>query len=339
MPNSIAPAEKWLALLDEVYQAESKTSVLDSGPERVRWMAGSKEFKLAKISMDGLGDYSRSNGYPAGDVTLTWETHSPDWERGRMFAIDAMDEEESMNMAFSNLAGEFIRDKVTPELDAVRFARYAGLAGTKVAAALANGDAIIAALRAAVTTLENAKVPKSDLYLFSTPGIVGTIEDMDTTKSKEVLKGFSAITSVPTDRFYDAISLYDGTTTGETGGGFIPWPTHYKEVESTVSGALKVVANTATPTTGEIKLEDVTPVVGDYEPAANDYVLAVAAKAINFMIVHKPAVIQGLKHVKPKIITPDDNQNADAWKYGYRAYGIADAMDQKLNGIYLHTVA
>jgi hypothetical protein len=302
-------------------------------------MAGTKEFKLAKIAMDGLGDYSRSNGYPAGDVTLTWETHSPDWERGRMFSIDAMDDEEAMNMAFSNLAGEFIRTKVTPELDAVRFARYASLAGTKLAASLANGDAIVAALRAATTTMDDAQVPESERFLFATPGIIGTLEDMDTTKSKEVLKGFNQATKVPQARFKSIISLYDGTTTGETGGGYITYPKHYAESTSGTSGALHVVANSATPTTGEIKLEAVTPVVTGFTPEVGDYVIGVEGKDINFLIVHKPAVIQSIKHIAPKIITPEANQDADAWKYGYRIYGIADAQELKLDGIYVHTKA
>lgn len=57
---------------------------------------------------------------------------------------------------------------------------------------------------------------------------------------------------------------------------------------------------------------------------------------INFMIIHKPAVIQFAKHVAPKIIDPSVNQNADAYKFGYRKVGIADAYENKVAGIYLH---
>lgn len=54
------------------------------------------------------------------------------------------------------------------------------------------------------------------------------------------------------------------------------------------------------------------------------------------MVIHKPAVIQFQKHVAPKFISPDQNQTADAWKYGYRNVGIADAYENKVAGIYLH---
>lgn len=61
-------------------------------------------------------------------------------------------------------------------------------------------------------------------------------------------------------------------------------------------------------------------------------------KAINFMIVDKQAAIQYQKHTVSKIITPDQNQDADAWKFGYRTVGIAECYDNKKDGIYVHTV-
>ncbi len=64
-----------------------------------------------------------------------------------------------------------------------------------------------------------------------------------------------------------------------------------------------------------------------------------AGKAINFMIVDKQAAIQYQKHIVSKIITPDQNQDADAWKFGYRTVGIVEAYDNKKDGIYVHTVA
>ena len=69
---------------------------------------------------------------------------------------------------------------------------------------------------------------------------------------------------------------------------------------------------------------------------AGGYAKATGAKNINFMIIHKDAVIQYQKHVAPKTVTPEQNQDADAYKFGYRNVGIADAYDNKVAGIYLH---
>lgn len=60
---------------------------------------------------------------------------------------------------------------------------------------------------------------------------------------------------------------------------------------------------------------------------------------MNFLIVDKEAAIQYQKHTVSKIITPEQNQTADAWKFGYRTVGIAECKDNKKDGIYVHTVA
>lgn len=61
-------------------------------------------------------------------------------------------------------------------------------------------------------------------------------------------------------------------------------------------------------------------------------------KAINFMAIDRNAAIQYQKHTVPKIISPDQNQSADAYMYAYRTVGMCDAYENKLKGIYCHHV-
>ena len=288
MANTIALAKRYVPILDEVYKKTSLTAILDSDPSMAKEGANTNEIMIPKISMQGLGDYSRNSGYVSGDVTLEWETVKFNFDRGRMFTVDSMDDEETVGLAFGRLSGEFIRTKVVPEVDAFRFATYAGTTGiSKVAAGatLADGAEVIAALRAATNKMDEDEVDMENRILFITPTLKGMIEDIDTTKSKEVLARFSAIVQVPQTRFYTAIDQKDGSTFGEEAGG---------------------------------------------------YVKAVAGKDINFMVIQKSAVIQFEKHVVPKIITPDQNQSGDAWKFGYRNYQLCDAYENKVSGIYLH---
>lgn len=288
MANSIALFKQYIAgVLDEVYKNASLTAVLDGAPELVQQGANANELVIPKMSMDGLGDYSRNGGYVNGDVTLTNETVQCNFDRGRMFQVDNMDNIETAGVAFGRLAGEFIRTKVVPELDAFRFATYAGISGigTTTGAALSTGADVIAAIAAAVDGMDDAEVPQTERYLFITPTLLGLVRDMDTTKSKAVLDQFAGVIKVPQSRFYTAINQLDGSTSGEEAGG---------------------------------------------------YTKATGAKDINFMIIHKPAVIQFEKHVAPKIVTPEQNQSADAYKFGYRNVGIADAYENKVAGIYLH---
>lgn len=339
MANNINLFKQYIPILDEVYKETSKTSVLDGNADLVRAGANANELIIPKISMDGLADYSRSGGYVDGDVTLTNETVECNFDRGRMFTVDAVDNIESAGIAFGRLAGEFIRTKVVPELDAFRFSCYAGLDGiSKVAAGatLSDGAEVISALRIATNQMDEDEVPMEGRYLFITPTLYGMIQDLDTSKSREVLGRFADAIQVPQTRFYTAIEQKSGGT-GETSGGYVKYSTHYRKCESGDAGAMKVVADNATALEGEIKISGVTPLQNaSYVPAVNDYVCAVAAKDINFLVIHKDAPIQFTKHLAPKVISSEQNQNADAWKFGYRMVGIADAYENKVAGIYLH---
>lgn len=292
MANSITLAKQFVPILDEVYKNASLTANLDGADDLVRQGANANELIIPKISMQGLAAYSRNSGYVAGDVTLTNETVQCNFDRGRMFQVDYMDDLETAGIAFGRLAGEFIRTKVVPELDAFRFATYAsatGISKVATAATLSDGAAVVAALRKAITQMDEDEVPIDDRHLYITPTLYGLVQDMDTTKSREVLSRVADVTQVPQTRFYTKITQYDGTTSGQTAGGYV-------------------------------------------KDATN-------GKNINFMIIHKPAVIQFEKHVAPKIIEPSVNQDADAYKFGYRNVGIAEVYDNKVAGIYLHHAA
>ncbi len=295
MANSIALFKKYIDKIDDVFKQSSKTAILDGDNTLVQMGANTNEIVIPKISMDGLGDYSRNGGYLDGDVTLTHETVTFNYDRGRAFTVDNMDNEETAGVAFGRLAAEFIRTKVVPEMDAFRFAQYAGTTGiSKVSAGatLSTGADVISALRAATNKMDEDEVPAEDRILFITPTVDGLIQDMDTTKSREVMGRFSQKVLVPQTRFYTAITLYDGKTD-----------------DSSTSGA---------------------------NQKAGGYVKASTGKDINFMVIHKPALLQYTKHTVSKVITPEENQTADAYKFPYRAYGLADVYENKAAGIYLH---
>ena len=121
MPNQITLAKHFIPILDEVYRLASLTSDLDGAAELATQGANAGELIIPKLSMDGLADYSRNSGYVDGDVELVNETVACNYDRGRKFSIDNMDNQETADIAFGRLAGEFIRTKVVPEIDAFRF--------------------------------------------------------------------------------------------------------------------------------------------------------------------------------------------------------------------------
>ena len=220
MANQIAKFKKYVDLLDEVYKNASKTAVLESDATLARAGANANEIIIPKLDMDGLGDYSRNSGYVQGDVTMTNETVEFNYDRGRKFTVDTMDDEETAGLSFGKLAAEFVRTKVVPEQDAFRFATYAKLAGTKVSGTLSTGTNVLTALQAATAAMDDAEVPSENRHLFITPILLIAAQNVDTNKSREIMGAFASITKVPRARFYTAIDLNDGKTTGEESGGF-----------------------------------------------------------------------------------------------------------------------
>ena len=289
MPNSIALFKNYVPILDEVYREASRSAVLDGAPELARAGANAGELIIPKMTMDGLADYARASGYVDGNVTLTNETVLCNFDRGRMFTVDALDDAETAGIAFGRLASEFIRTRVVPELDAFRFACYAAVSGIGSASgALADGASVVAALRAAASAMDEAEVPMEGRFLFITPTVLGLVQDMDTTSSREVLTRFDSVVQVPQTRFYTAIEQLSGLNS-EAG-----------------------------------------------DESAGGYRKATSGKDINFLVIHRDAPIQFTKHLAPKVIPPEANPAADAWKFGYRMVGIADAYENKVAGIYLH---
>lgn len=285
MANNIALFKKYIALLDEVYKKESLTADLDGDPALVQAGANANEIVIPKIEMQGLGEYSRNEGYPKGDVTLNYETVKFNYDRGRSFNVDNMDNVETAGIAFGKLASEFIRTKTAAELDAFRFATYAAVSGIgNVEASIEDGAALVSALRAATNAMDEAEVADTQRYLFITPTLYGMVEDVDKTKSTNVMARFEKVILVPQTRFYTKIDLKSGEDGQEVGG---------------------------------------------YEKNS-------AGKNINFMVIHKPAVLQYPKHTVNKIISPEENQTNDSWRFMFRAYGLADVYENKVKGIYLH---
>lgn len=220
MTQSIALAQKFQPILDEIYKASSLTARMDAKTKPVNF-AGANVVQVFKTDPIGLGKYDRVSGYPAGQVVGSWETLTLATERGRSFVIDRMDDEETLGMAFGTLAGEFIRTKVVPEVDAYRFSKYASTASINAATpGTLDANGIIAALDAAKLELDKDEVPSEGRLLYISDNCLNLLEGKvsrflgnENAVDKRVTKysGMEVI-MVPQTRFYKGITLDDGAT-------------------------------------------------------------------------------------------------------------------------------
>lgn len=221
MANAIEKFQVYVKLLDEVYKTASATSILDGAPELAQQGANADELIIPKIDMDGLADYDRSAGYTMGGVEFKNETVKCNFDRGRKFLVDAVDDADTAGLAFGKLASEFIRTKVVPELDAFRIATYCKKAAASLkATTITDGVTAIKAIATLFDEMTDKEVPEDGRILLVSPTVHGLIRDLDTTKSKEIMGQFARIQKVPAGRFYTAIEQLDGKTGGQEKGGY-----------------------------------------------------------------------------------------------------------------------
>ena len=289
---SISLAQNYLKAMDDVYEAASKTDVLEAASRDVKFV-NANTVQLFKMDMDGLGNYSRTSGYVGGAVNGSWETLTLSKDRGRSFQVDAMDDEETINQAFGNLAGEFIRTQVVPEVDAYTFSKIAGTSGIQAGTPDALADIYIdAEIDKGIKALNEKGVPEEGRILFLSEAAYAALKGKITRTVQNTELGINKtieyydncrVIHVPQNRFNTAITLSTGGV-GDTDGGY-------------------------------------TVTAGGY--------------AIHFILLHPSAVKKVTKLNLPRIFSPMENQNADAWKFDFRLYYDVFVLANKKDGIYM----
>ena len=167
--NSVSLAEKYLPILDEIYERGSMSAILDFANADVKWI-GANKVLLYDFTSNGLGDYSRNGGFVMGDNNGSWDSYTLACDRGRAWTVDVMDNDETLAMQLGSLLGETERRHVVPEVDAYRFAKYAMGAGAHAdASAVASISNMADAVDAGNAVLDEKGVPYEGRILFISP--------------------------------------------------------------------------------------------------------------------------------------------------------------------------
>lgn len=301
--NTLATATNFQKALDMLAVREAVTGWMEANAGKVKYTGGA-EVKIPKMSVQGLGDYDRDNGYLMGSATLEYETKKMTQDRGRKFQLDSMDvDETNFVTTASSVMGEFQRTKVIPEIDAYRLSKIAteainanvagmvqygytpGAANTsalrKVKEGIAairdlgyDGPLVVHATDSFILELELELANKISTVNFKKGGIITKVPAVD-----EV-----PIIPTPANRLVTAIKLNDGKTSGQEKGGF--------------------------------------------EKGAT-------AKDINFEIMPLKTPVAISKQDKMRIFDPNTNQKADAWAMDYRRFHDLWILENKVNSIYV----
>lgn len=347
MPNTLAAvAERFTSELDKILTHETKTADLNANTELVGEFAGVGKIQIAKMVLSGLGDYSRTGGFPAGDISTEWEVMQLAYDRGREFSIDRMDDEERALVVSANAMAEFARTKVVPEVDAIRFATLATKAGTKAAADLTTSTVEDALLAAEAAVSEVADLDGSIWYMTNTvknllrKALPYRIGQGEAPSGKFETFDDLKIVTVPQNRFWSAITLMDGTSTGQTDGGYAAREAAYAltadtEVDSSKTYYTRSGSGTsASPYVYTAVDSPVKANLGTYYEMTTT-----PGKGINFLLVNPQACAAVQKHETLRYFAPEVNQDKDAHKWQYRLFHDLLVYDNAADLIYSHTKA
>lgn len=301
--NTLATATIFQNTLDQVAVQDATTGWMDANAGQVIYNGGS-EVKIPKMNVQGLADYDRDAGYVQGGVTLTYQTKEMTQDRGRKFQLDAMDiDENNFVTTAATVMGEFQREKIIPEIDAYRISSL-------------------------VTSAIGAKKAGMVEYGY-VPGTANT------SALRKLKTGISAVRDAG----------YNGPLVVQATAAFI------LELELELAGKItnatfsKAGIETQVPSIDGVPIistpsdrmySSITLLDGKTDGQKDGgYTKGAKALDVNFFVCPRTTPIAVTKQDKMKIFTPDQNQDADAWKMNYRRYHDIWVLDNKLNSIYV----
>lgn len=236
--NTLECAKIFQTALDQQVVVEATSGWMEANAGQVQYNGGD-EIKVPMMSTDGLGDYDREKGYVDGSVNLSYQTLKLTQDRGRAFTLDAMDVNEANFIAnATSVMADFQRTRVIPEIDAYRYSKIGSEAITKSRATggyTAAASTVLSALLDDIAKVQDAvgeiplvitmAAPVASMMAKSTE--ISKILDItdfaqgDVTTKVRSIDGYPII-RVPSARMLTSYTFYDGATSGQTAGGFVP---------------------------------------------------------------------------------------------------------------------
>ncbi len=294
--NSIATASRWTEELDKAYAQKAVTGFFADNLLRAKFV-GAKTVIIPDIDFVGLVDYDRDNGFSRAKVTVANTPFTMAMDRARSISIDREDMDET---GVSNLAGkvlgEYVRTKVVPECDAYVLSKLAGIANTKNHKVTWDATKPYATFIALVNGVRNAVGYDEELVCFVNGNVMSSIE-----LSSELQKMITV-----SDFKQGDINLKVRSINGVP---IIPvTPDRMKSAYDFVTS-------------------DTTTLAGGFTPDE-------AAKDVNMLVLPKKAASLVKKTEQMRIFTPEQNLDADAYKFDYRIYYDVFVKKSGMDAIY-----
>lgn len=294
--NSLEYATKFTGELDKAYAQKAVTGFFADNILRSKFV-GAKTVIIPDLDFVGLVNYDRAGGFNRAMVTVAHTPFTMEMDRARSISIDREDMDESgITDLAGKVLGEYVRTEVVPETDAYVLSKLAGVAAENAQTVEYSADKPYESFVNLINKVRNAAGFDEELVCFVNGNIMPNIE-----LSEEIQKMITV-----SDFKQGDINLRVKTINGVPIIPVTPdrMKTAYNFIES-----------------------DDTHMLGGFSADEN-------AKDILMLVLPKKAASLVKKTEKLRIFTPDQNIDADAYKFDYRIYYDVFVKKSGLNTIY-----
>lgn len=268
------------------FVAGATTSWMDNNAMGVEYRGG-KYVLMHELKVDGLGDYDRNLGYPRGSITGSKKQYELTMDRGREFLIDAADNDETgFLVSGASVMAEFQRSHVIPEVDCYRYSKIYGIMST--------GDYS--------GNIDDSAISEADITDMLVDDIAEIQDEMGTDiplvviMSGKVQKYFGRDFS----RDLDMVNFQRGAL--------------YTKVKAIDGNPFLIVPSARLKSSYDF-YDGIST-----DEAAGGFAASESAKDMKWIITPITAPVAVAKIDKMRAFTPDEYQQAHAWKVDYRLY-------------------
>ena len=215
--NTLQMAQNFQTVLDQQMLVAATSGFMESNAGDVKYNGGDT-VKIPTLSVDGLANYDRDNGYNRGAVSLTFQDFKLTQDRGRKFSLDSMDVDETNFLATAtNVMTTFLKEQVIPEVDAYRYSKVAAYAkqeNRKTDTFTPDDTNIVKQLNKEIMEIEDLIGETGDLVIVMSARVQGQYNTRVRTYNEIPIIGVSSA------RLKSQYVFNDGKTSGQEKGGF-----------------------------------------------------------------------------------------------------------------------
>lgn len=279
--NTILTATKYSEALDQAFVQKSVVSFFKDNALATKFV-GAKTVMIPDIDFAGLVDYDRDTGFARGAFTVHQNAYTLEMDRARSIQIDRedMDETGIANLA-GKILGEYVRTKVVPECDAYVLSKLFSYASSANNTKAYEAGKEYAQFTDAVNAVRKVVGYDEELVAFVESDYYAAIE-----KSPEI------------SRFITVSDFQKG------------------EINLKVKSINGIALIPVVPE----RMKSAYNFVKSGETSEGGFTAAAGAKNIRLIIMPKGGANLVQKSEKMRVFTPEQNLDADAYKFDYRTY-------------------